>query len=114
LTVNVTQDPTGLHSRYILVFEEAPALTNIRGLIEHCHDEELLAVVTFARDGSCEQIHLEQEADGTWIVAQSSDDGEVIEQIQFSDDGEVLHHKVFMEAFTSDAVPFFMAGFSAA
>lgn len=113
-TVNTTREPTGEHSRYVLIYPDAPGLTNITGLIDHHTDEDLLAVVVIARDGSCEPIALEQEDDGTWVVAQSSAAGDVIEEIQYSEDGQqILHHLVYVAGYSTDEVPGFMVGVNA-
>lgn len=110
-TVNTTREPTGEHSRYVMLYAEAPGLTNITGFIDNRGDENLLGVVVISRDGSCEPVVLEQEEDGTWIVAQTSAAGDVIEEIQYSEDGQqVLHHQVYVQGFQTDEVPMFMAG----
>lgn len=109
-TVNTTREPTGELTRYVLIYPDAPALTNVTGMIDHQGDPELLGIVVIARDGSCEPVALERDPDGTWIVAQTSAGGDLIEEIMYSDDGDqVLRHAVYVEGYTTDDVPVFMA-----
>lgn len=110
MSVNITNyQPDGIHSRYVLVYEEAPALATVHEMIKHQGDERLLAICVIARDGSCEPVQVEQEDDGSWVVFQSSAEGHVIEEVSYHANGSVDHHDVLVEGFTTDEVPVFVA-----
>jgi hypothetical protein len=94
------------YTRYVLVNSEAPALTNIAGLIRG-YDDALAAVVV-DHNGDSEPVQLEQDTDtGVWTVWSTSTEDTIIEQVAFSDNGEVVTREVFIDGFDTDEVPIF-------
>lgn len=108
MPVNTTEQPTGTHTRYVLCFEDAPSLVDVHEMITHHDDAGILAISIVARDGSCEPILVDEE-EGTWVIYQRSDAGQVLEEVTYGEDDNIIEHRVWVEGFTTDRVPMFSA-----
>lgn len=106
--MNTYDEPReGIHTRYMLVTPDAPALATFHKMIEHHDDEEVQAIVLVTPDGHSELVIVDEQPDGTWIVV-LAEDGRLVEQANYNDAGDPVMHETFVDGFTSDIVPIFV------
>lgn len=102
-------------TRYILVIGEAPALVNIHGLVTQTNDstEDVRTILLLTSDGVTAPVQVEGDNRGKYFVVLLGTET-VVEEIQYARDCEgepdyVTYREVFVNGFTTDEVPVFVA-----
>jgi hypothetical protein len=110
ITVTDRQPPEFAHTRYVILYtDDAPAFTNIDGLVDHGGDENIAAIVMVASDATSTPVTIEKE-DGVWTVRADADHGDpeiILEAVEYGDNDEQLNRDVYVPGFLDESVPYF-------
>lgn len=104
-----------VHTRYVIVNDEAPALLNIHGLITEIigGTDGITAILLLTADGNAAPVQVEQADDGTYFIYLLGTD-DLVEEIAYARDCEgagddyVTHHQVYVAGFTTNDAPDFV------